>query len=63
MDAVGGVRASAHLLEKLFVTGKFDLAGGGSKFTYQLFGGGGYNISKKIALLFGYRALDVDYNT
>jgi hypothetical protein len=62
VDAVGGVRASAHLSEKLFITGKFDLGGGGSKFTYQLFGGGGYNLNKSIALLFGYRALDVNYN-
>lgn len=62
VDAVGGLRGSAHLSEKLFVSGKFDLGGGGSKFTYQLFGGGGYEINKKIALLFGYRVIDVDYN-
>ena len=62
VDAVGGLRGKMALSEKLFLTGKFDLGGGGSKFTWQVFGGGGYNINPKIALLFGYRALDVDYD-
>jgi opacity protein-like surface antigen len=30
--------------------------------TWQVFGGGGYNLNSKIALIFGYRVLDVDYN-
>jgi hypothetical protein len=62
VDAVGGLRGKMALSEKLFLTGKFDLGGGGSKFTWQVFGGGGYNINPKIALIFGYRVLDVDYN-
>jgi opacity protein-like surface antigen len=62
VDAVVGLRGKAALSEKVFVTGKFDLGGGGSKFTYQLFGGGGYNINQKVALIFGYRVLDVNYN-
>ena len=42
--------------------GRFDVGGGGSKFTYQVFGGLGYNVNKKIALVGGYRALDVNYD-
>jgi hypothetical protein len=62
VDAVGGVRGRAHLTPKLFLTGKADLGGGGSKFTFQLFGGVGYLITPKIALIAGYRDLDVNYN-
>lgn len=62
VDAVGGLRGKMALSEKVFLTGKFDLGGGGSKFTWQVFAGGGYNINPKIALIFGYRVLDVDYN-
>jgi opacity protein-like surface antigen len=62
VDAIVGVRGKMALSEKLFVTGKFDLGGGGSKFTWQLFGGGGYNVNPKVALILGYRVLDVNYN-
>ena len=34
VDAVGGLRGKMALSEKLFLTGKFDLGGGGSKFTW-----------------------------
>lgn len=62
VDGVFGLRGKADLSKKVFFTGKFDLGGGGSKFTYQLFGALGYNITPKIALMGGYRVLDVDYN-
>lgn len=62
VDGVVGLRGKAALSPKLFITGKFDLGGGGSKFTWQLFGGAGYNLTPKIALIGGYRVLDVDYN-
>jgi hypothetical protein len=62
VDGVVGLRGKMALSPKLFVTGKFDLGGGGSKFTWQFFGGGGYNVKPNIALIFGYRVLDVDYN-
>ena len=62
VDGIVGLRGKAALSKKVFVTGKFDLGGGGSKFTWQLFGGAGYNVNPKIALIFGYRVLDVDYN-
>lgn len=62
VDAVGGLRGRAPLSEKIFLTGKFDLGGGGSDFTWQLFGGAGYSLNEKIALIFGYRVLDVNYD-
>jgi hypothetical protein len=62
VDVVGGLRGKAALSKKVFITGKVDFGGGGSKFTYQLFGGLGYNVNKKVALIFGYRDLDVNYN-
>jgi hypothetical protein len=62
VDAVGGLRGKMALSQKMFLTGKFDLGGGGSHFTWQVFGGAGYNLNPKIALIFGYRVLDVDYD-
>jgi len=62
VDGVVGMRGRAALSEKFFVMGRFDVGGGGSKFTYQLFGGLGYNLNKKVALIGGYRALDVNYD-
>jgi hypothetical protein len=56
------MRGKAALSEKFFLMGRFDVGGGGSKFTYQLFGGLGYNLNKKVALIGGYRALDVNYD-
>lgn len=61
-DAVVGLSGRKALSEKVFLLGKFDLGGGGSKFTYRIFGGGGYNLTPRIPLVFGYRVLDVDYN-
>ena len=62
VDGIAGLRGKAAVSKKVFVTGKFDLGGGGSKFTWQLFGGLGYNVTPKIALIGGYRVLDVNYS-
>lgn len=62
VDGIGGVRGKVAVSEKAFVTAKADMGGGGSKFTYQLFGGAGYNVTPKIALIGGYRVLDVNYS-
>lgn len=62
VDAIVGLRAKTAVSQKVFVNGKFDLGGGGSQFTWHLYAGGGYNINPKVALLFGYRVLDVDYD-
>jgi len=61
VDGIAAVRGKAAISEKAFVTAKADLGGGGSKFTYQIFGGAGYNVTPKIALIGGYRILDVNY--
>jgi hypothetical protein len=62
VDAVLGVRGRMHLSPRLFLTGKADLGGGGSKFTFQLLGGVGFQISKRFVLIGGYRDLDVNYD-
>ncbi|MEK6336326.1 MAG: hypothetical protein AABM67_15470, partial [Acidobacteriota bacterium] len=36
VDGIVGLRGKAAMSEKVFITGKFDLGGGGSKFTWQL---------------------------
>lgn len=61
VDAIGGLRGRTAISEKAFITGNFNLGGGGSKFTWQVFGGLGYNIKPNIALIGGYRVLDVNY--
>jgi hypothetical protein len=62
VDGVVGLRGKAALSEKVFFLGRFELGGGGSKFTWQLFGGVGYDVTPRIALVGGYRALDVNYD-
>ena len=62
VDAVGGIRARVALSKSWFITGKADLGGGGSKFTYQLFGGVGYKLGDHFALFGGYRDLNVNYD-
>jgi hypothetical protein len=62
VDAVGGVRGRAFLTERIFVAGKADLGGGGSKFTWQLFGVGGFEVHPRVALVGGYRWLSVNYD-
>jgi hypothetical protein len=62
VDAVVGLRGKAHLSPRWFVVGKGDFGGGGSNFTYQLFGGVGAQICKSVSFVAGYRDLDVDYD-
>lgn len=62
VDGVAGIRGRAHLTPRVFLTGKADLGGGGSNFTYQLFGGGGLLVGSRYALIAGWRHLDVNYN-
>jgi len=62
VDGVVGLRGKAALSKRWFVSGKADLGGGGSNFTYQLFGGVGVNVGKRLALIGGYRDLNVNYN-
>lgn len=62
VDGVVGLRGKAALSQRWFVVGKADLGGGGSNFTYQLFGGVGLNVGQRLALIAGYRDLNVNYN-
>ena len=62
VDGVAGLRGRAALSRKIFVSGKADLGGGGSKLTYQLFGGVGIKVGDRISLIGGYRHLHVNYD-
>jgi hypothetical protein len=61
VDAIGGLRARGRLSEKWYIVGYGDLGGGGSEFTYQLYGGLGVNVNRIMSFVFGYRYLKVDY--
>ena len=61
-DAVIGMRGRAAISRKVFVLGKADVGGGGSKFTYQLFGGAGFKVCNRASLVGGYRYLRVNYD-
>ena len=62
-DPVVGVRGIANVSPRVFVTGKFDVGGFGvgSDFTGQAFGGAGFQLKPRIALVGGYRYLRADY--
>jgi len=62
VDAVGGVRGRYAVTKRIVLIGKADLGGGGSQFTYQLFGGAGFTVSKSVSLIGAYRLLHVDYD-
>ena len=62
VDAVGGVRGRYAVTKRIVLIGKADLGGGGSQFTYQLFGGAGFNVSRSVSLIGAYRLLHVDYD-
>jgi len=63
VDPVIGARGSVNLSPRVFLNGKFDVGGFGinSDFTGQVFGGAGFQLKPRIALLGGYRYLRVDY--
>ena len=61
-DAVIGMRGRAAISRKVFVVGKADAGGGGSKFTYQLFAAAGFKLSNRTSLIGGYRYLRVNYD-
>lgn len=62
-DPVVGVRGIAKLSPRVFVNGKFDVGGFGvgSDFTGQAYGGAGFQVKPRIALVGGYRYLRADY--
>jgi hypothetical protein len=63
LDPVIGARGIVNLSPRVFLNGKFDVGGFGinADFTGQVFGGVGYQLRPRVALLGGYRYLRVDY--
>lgn len=59
---VAGIFGTRNLSEKVFITGKFDVGGWSSNFTTQIYAGGGYRITPRVALIGGYRFLKTDYS-
>ena len=60
-DVIVGLRGQAHVSRIFSVMGRADVGGGGSDYTYQLFGGVGIDVSKKATLIAGYRDLFIKY--
>lgn len=60
-DVIVGLRGQVHVSRIFSLIGRGDVGGGGSDFTYQLFGGGGIDVSKNASLFLGYRYLYVKY--
>jgi hypothetical protein len=60
-DVIGGLRGQVRVSRLFSLIGRADLGGGGSDFTYQLFGAVGIDISKKASLFAGYRHLFMKY--
>jgi len=60
-DVIGGLRGYKRLSRKFSLIGRGDFGGGGSDYTYQLFGGVGMDVSRKATLIAGYRNLYVKY--
>jgi hypothetical protein len=63
-DPVVGVRGTARLSPRVFAIGRFDAGGFGvsSDFTGQAFGGLGFQVRPRFALVGGYRYLFVNYH-
>jgi len=59
-----GIRGTANITRRFFLSGKFDIGGAGigADLTTQLVGAAGYKFTKHFALLGGYRWLQVDYD-
>ena len=60
-DGVAGGRIILALSPKAFVLVGGDAGGADARSDYQVGGGLGYNVSRKVALLVGYRYLHVNY--
>jgi hypothetical protein len=61
IDATGGLAWRFQPARRWNVLLKGDLGGGGSQFTWQAYGGAGYDLGDCCALSALYRYLDVDY--
>jgi hypothetical protein len=61
---VVGLHGVVNITPKFFLAGKFDIGGAGigADLTTQLYGAAGYRFTKHVALIGGYRWLQVDYD-
>lgn len=64
VDPVLGIRGRANLGSGIFVSGYADIGGFGlgSDFSWQVYGGAGYEFSSSTSAFAGYRYLSVDYS-
>jgi hypothetical protein len=60
-DGTGGVRVRYNPAERWHLFAKGDVGAGGSKLTWQAFGGLGWDVSGCCALMAAYKHLDVNY--
>ncbi|PYS99045.1 MAG: hypothetical protein DMF63_13305 [Acidobacteria bacterium] len=59
-----GIRGTTNITPRFFLSGKFDIGGAGigADLTTQLIGIAGFKFTKHVAMLGGYRWLQVDYD-
>ena len=60
-DGTAGARVRYNPAEKWHLFAKGDVGAGGSKLTWQAFGGLGWDVSGCCALMAAYKHLDVNY--
>lgn len=63
VDGIAGLRAKIAVSGNWWASAYGDFGGGGSDRTYQLNGTVGWDINTRYALVFGYRYLNVDYDS
>jgi len=61
IDGIAGARVRYNPAEKWHLFAKGDVGAGGSKLTWQAFGGLGWDVSGCCALMAAYKHLDVNY--
>jgi hypothetical protein len=62
-DGLGGARVLWRLPKNWWLMGAADVGGGGSKLTWEALVGAGYEFKKVASIKFGYRYLDIDYES
>jgi opacity protein-like surface antigen len=64
VDPLIGMRLTVPLTERLTIRVRGDIGGFGvgSKFSWQVFAGLGYDVSRRVAVTLGYRYLDANYS-
>jgi hypothetical protein len=62
VDGTVGANVRYQPAEKWRLVAKADVGAGGSDFSWQLYGGAGYDLGRCCSLVAAYRFLDVDYD-